>query len=196
MLQTSAYSKILTPEIGSLLLQYEGECTHETIVHLSKELEQSLLPIAGARFKKVFGIFIELIQNIKNYSAERSISTPDKHDRTGDGIGIIRVSEESRCFTVSAGNCIRSEDFERIQQKCERVKNTPTEELRSRYNEQLRQNQEPTSKGAGVGFLDIALKAGGNWEYEFHPMEENRVFFLITAYIAKSKIADDEAKPA
>lgn len=194
MLQSSAYGSFLTPEVGITVLEYEGICSHENVVHLSTKLEQALAPSAGGRFKKVFGIFVELVQNIKLYSLERSASRSPEHHN--DGIGIIRVSEESRCYTVTAGNCMSAEAYERVKVKCEAIKNTPKEELRLLYNEHLKRSQEVTSKGGGVGFIDIALKANGNWEYEFHLLEENRVFFVITAYIAKGKFMEEEPKSA
>lgn len=194
MLQSSAYAPYLTPEVGITVLEYEGICSHENVVRLSKELEEALAASAGGRFKKVFGIFIELVQNIKLYSLDRS--QRQNEELPSDGIGIIRVSEESRCYTVTAGNCMSRGALERVKGKCDSVKNTPKEDLRALYNEQLKRTQEPTSKGGGVGFIDIALKANGNWEYEFHPLEENRVFFVITAYIAKGTFADEELKTA
>jgi hypothetical protein len=192
MIETSTYSKFLALDVGTTILAYQGVCTHEVVVRLSKDLEGALALAAGSRFKKVFSIFIELIQNIKHYSAETQL-LPDGSE---SGIGIIRVSEESLCFTVTAGNCITKEAFKRIEAKCTVIKNIPTSELRAFYNAQIKQTQENTSKGAGVGFIDIAMKASGNWEYEFYPLENDRVFFVITAYIAKGKVADDEAKPA
>ena len=190
MIETSTYSKFLALDVGTTILAYQGVCTHDVIVRLSKDLEDALALTAGSRFKKVFSIFIELIQNIKHYSAE--IGT--QPDGSESGIGIIRVSEESLCFTVTAGNCITKEAFQRIEAKCTVVKNTPVSELRTFYNAQLKQTQENTSKGAGVGFIDIAMKASGNWEYEFYPLANDHIFFVITAYIAKGKVIDDETK--
>lgn len=190
MTNYSAYSKFLALDVGSTLLLYEGVCSHDVVVSLSQELERVLAASIGSRFKKVFGVFIELIQNIKHYSVEIGTSP----DGSENGIGIIRVSDESLCYTITAGNCIDTEAFERIQSKCQKIKAIPVPELRAHYNEQIKRSQETTSKGAGLGFLDIAIKASGNWEYEFHRLNEQRVFFVITVYIAKGKVADDDVK--
>jgi hypothetical protein len=190
MTSNSAYSKFLALDVGSTILLYEGVCSHDVVVSLSQELERILAASIGSRFKKVFGVFIELIQNIKNYSAEIGIST----DGSESGIGIIRVSDESLCYTITAGNCIGTDAFERIQAKCEKIKTIPIPDLRAQYNEQIKRSQETTSKGAGLGFLDIAMKASGNWEYEFRRLNEHHVFFVITVYIAKGKVADDDVK--
>jgi|GEM_PF-580567 len=188
--QDNSYKRFLAMDVGITIVTYEGICSHEVVVQLGQELEHLLAASTGVRFKKVFGVFIELIQNIKNYSAETVLA----HNGTECGVGIIRVSEESLCYTVTAGNCIRKDDVERIEAKCAAVKHIPTAELRSYFNDRIRLKQESTSKGAGVGFLDIAIKAGGNWEYEFHPVDDDFTFFTITAYIAKSKIVEEDAK--
>lgn len=188
--QDTSYKRFLAMDVGITIVAYEGVCTHEIVVQLGKELEHLLAASTGVRFKKVFGVFIELIQNIKNYSSETALD----QNGTENGVGIIRVSEESLCYTVTAGNCISKNAWERIEAKCAAVKQIPTPDLRTRYNELLRQSQESTSKGAGVGFLDIAIKAGGNWEYEFHPINDEFVFFTITAFVSKGKIAEEDAK--
>lgn len=189
-IQDNSYKRFLAMDVGITIVTYEGICTHEVVVQLGKELEHLLAASTGIRFKKVFGVFIELIQNIKNYSAETALA----QNGTESGVGIIRVSEESLCYTVTAGNCIRKSEQERIEEKCAAVKHIPNAELRTYFNERIRQKQESTSKGAGVGFLDIAIKAGGNWEYEFHAVNDEFTFFTITAFIAKSKIAEEDAK--
>ncbi|MCS6808528.1 MAG: SiaB family protein kinase [Bacteroidota bacterium] len=187
MPQSRIYAKFLTPVVGKTILEYEGVCSHECIVQLAQELEHTLAERAGVRFKKVFGIFVELIQNIRNYSAERSIP----HDPESDGIGIIRISEETLCYTITAGNCIPKDAVARIRDRCHTIKSIPKHELRSRYNALLHSEQERTSKGAGVGFLDIALKSDGNWDYEFHLIGGGRTFFIITAHVARASHPND-----
>lgn len=189
----SVYAQYLTPEVGTPILTYEGVCTHSIIVQLGQELEQILAHKAGARGKRVFGAFIEMIQNIKNYSTE----IVQTEDEAANGAGIIRVSEEDLCFTITAGNFMRRKDCARVEAKCLAAKGVPVGELRAYYNEQIKREREETSKGAGVGFIDIAIKTGGNWDFSFQNSKERDaageplVFFVVNAYVAKREEASN-----
>jgi Family of unknown function (DUF6272) len=165
-------------ELGEAVVTFEGACTHDVVVQLAQELERSRGQVKG--FKKMFGIFIELIQNVKNYS-----SLTEETSKGAVGIGIVRVGEKEAGFTVFAGNCIFASSMERIKSQCDTVRTLSHDELRAYYNERIKIGPPESSKGAGLGLIDIALKSNENVTFAFHTINEELVLFTVTAYIQK-----------
>jgi hypothetical protein len=57
------------------------------------------------------------------------------------------------------------------------------DELKALYKEQLRAAPEEGSKGAGLGFMEIARRASKPIEFDFTEIDANYVFFALKATI-------------
>ena len=57
------------------------------------------------------------------------------------------------------------------------------DELKALYKEQLRAEPEVGSKGAGLGFTEIARRASKPLEFDFIDLDNNRAFFALKATI-------------
>lgn len=179
MTQTATeYQKYLPPLKAREILSYEGVFTHEAVVHFTQELSMVL---GGEKPKKLFVTTIELIQNIKNYSAE----TMEVAGHSLVGVGVAKVYDGGDMFIAVSGNMVETPKVERIQTYCQRIKGRTSQELRLLYNEQLKETPPEGSKGAGLGFIDIALKTNGQVDFDFLTFNDTHTFFTITAYINK-----------
>ncbi len=57
------------------------------------------------------------------------------------------------------------------------------EELRALYKEQLRGDPEEGSKGAGLGFMEIARRASKPIEFDFIDFDDKHAFFTLKASV-------------
>jgi hypothetical protein len=163
-----AFAQPILVEIGQTL---RGKIAVQPIESIS---ERTMLT------KKIFAIFVELTQNVMFYSAEQEL---DEHGKEC-GIGLLVISETPETYRISSANQIVTADMERVRQKCESLQRLSKEELKSRYNEQRREPRS-SSKGAGLGFLDIARRADLPLDFAFTPLNDERALFMLSASVLK-----------
>jgi len=134
------------------------------------------------QFRKVFSVFIELTQNINQYSAERDpLNGTDK----GVGTGIIIVSEGDDSYTITSGNLVENAQLAQIRDHCDRIKTLDSEGLKKLYKEQIKRPRESGRKGAGVGLIDIARKSRSRLKYKINSIDEHHSFFELAVNIKK-----------
>lgn len=162
-----------------VVLTFKGALSQDILVNLGDVLRNQL-GFEG-KAKKLFAIFVEATQNIKNYSAETKI-VADGHSV---GVGIVAVWESPEGYFMLSGNKIHTTSAARIQQHCAHIKTMPYEQLRSYHRERMRQAPPEGSKGAGLGLIDIAMKANQDVEFQCSPLDDEYSFFTINACIRK-----------
>jgi len=134
--------------------------------------------------KKIFTVFVEQVQNIIRYSAERIDETQEKHEESELSYGIVVIGKDSRGrYFVDCGNVVDKKDVERLKQNLEEIRKMDKDELKKAYKEKLREGPDEHSKGAGIGFLEIARKASEPIEFGFKDTDECHSFFYLKAYI-------------
>ena len=84
---------------------------------------------------------------------------------------------------VCAGNLIELADIDRLNARLSRIRDMSKDELKALYKEQLRAEPEVGSKGAGLGFMEIARRASKPIEFDFTELDDNRAFFALKATI-------------
>jgi len=160
---------------SALLLSYGGVFTQSLIAGmtgvLEKEIEAVELPMKISN--NIFVVFIELAQNIMNYS--KKTNSIDKTDPKG----IISVKKEDSNYIVCAENIITQEDKVKIDALMKFIQNASEDEIKQRYKEQRKQNRNSEEKGSGLGFLEIAKKTS-HIQYNFDPIEQERFIFKIS----------------
>lgn len=131
--------------------------------------------------QKVFSVFVEQMQNIVNYSADRVI--PEDRQEGEIRIGVLVVGKEDGHFYVLCGNKISQEYAETIRAQLDIVARMDKDELKKLYRERRKMATQTVEKGSGLGFIDIARKATRPIEFDFFPVDSDFVFFTIKAGI-------------
>jgi Family of unknown function (DUF6272) len=162
-----------------IALSFKGPLSQENLVALSDALRNSV-GFEG-KSKKAFGIFIEMTQNVKNYSAE-TILLPDGQEV---GVGMVAVQDEPGLYILSVGNKMFTENVTAMTERCQRIKSMTYEELRAYHRARMREGPPPGSKGAGLGLIDIAMKSDQEVEFTCLPIDEQFSFFTINACVRK-----------
>ena len=165
---------------GIVFLTYGGVLTQSLIVGmteaLEKETESCQLPMGLAG--NIFTIFIELAQNMMNYSK--------KVENEGfDPKGLILVGKnKDGYYYILSQNILDENDRAKIEPKLQIIQQATKDEIKKLYREARRCGKDTHSKGGGIGFYEIAKKCS-NIEYDFIPIVDNKYYFRFKAIVGK-----------
>jgi len=161
-----------------IFLTYGGTFTQSLIAGmtgvLEKEIEEDELSMSTSN--KIFVVFIELAQNIMNYSKKLKIS------HHFDPKGLIFVGKKEHHYFVCGQNIITLEDKILIENILNEIIAMDEDALKKRYREIRRNGKNSHEKGAGLGFYEIARKVK-NLEFNFEEIDSERYYFKLCASI-------------
>jgi anti-sigma regulatory factor (Ser/Thr protein kinase) len=124
--------------------------------------------------KRVFGIFVEQAQNVIRYSKDRI---------AGGGTGTVAISKADSGFLIEAINPMNSEHVEDLRQNLQELQEMDSKELRKAYKQRLREGPPEGSKGAGLGFIEMARKAD---RFEFDFVGTSELLFVFKVWIKET----------
>ena len=172
-----------TDELHNLLLKrktffcYSGPLTEKILTAISVAVRLEIGENAGDERteKKVFGNFVEQAQNIIRYSSEKT--TQD--DQTS-GVGTVALSMADNSVLVEAVNAVYENQKDTLTRNLEALRKMDSAELKSAYRSRLKDGPPEGSKGAGLGFIDIARKST-RWDFEFVE-EQGKILFIFKVW--------------
>jgi hypothetical protein len=160
-------------EKGILLIQ-KGDFSQESILPVLNIIEQNFKKDKSSKKNKsVYHVLVELLQNISNYSLE----IDGRHD------GIFMIQQSGPTYMVAAGNYIVKEkvaDFERRLKTVQTLEDARLEEI---YQKELMEEDGPSLGNVGLGLIDIAREGIVPLSYQFHLIDETKMFFTILVTI-------------
>ena len=172
-----------------VIFAYSGYVTELVLSGVGEALKQKLtIDDADTKtLRSVFAVFVEQMQNIIRYSAEKEQMSlpPAAADNALKEIryGILTIGREGHDYMVCAGNLVQRADVPRLHARLSRIREMSKDELKALYKEQLRAEPEEGSKGAGLGFMEIARRASKPIEFDFTNVDEVYSFFALKATI-------------
>lgn len=160
---------------------YSGFITEDLLLGIGNTIKKKLeiADMDKKKSKSVFSVFVEQMQNVIRYSAERESHS----DSTDLSYGIVAVGEADGKVFVTCGNIVEGKDADRLKANLDKIKSLDKEGLKALWKETLKGDTPEGSKGAGVGFIDIARRAEGGMEYDFAEIDGGRFFFTVKAFI-------------
>lgn len=169
-----------------ILFCYSGPIAQSSIEGVGSSLRKNLeVEEAGNTAKlSVFSIFVEQVQNILNYSAEKLV--PSEELDNDLRVGVVSIGhEENGDYFIYCGNRIFNVDIPKLSEKIEYVNSLNKDELKTLYKKRRRMSSEPGSKGAGLGLIEIARRAGKSLEYSFSEIDDVFSFFNIKVIVGR-----------
>lgn len=174
------------PDFNGDLFHYSGTISQDVVIDIAATLKQILAVTELApsqKTRKVFSSFVEMVQNAVHYS-------PCVPGSNGEKIVSIVVSKKDDRFYMTCGNLVDGQQVATIRGKVEPLLDMSLDEIKQAYRQQLKndchQQQNPSSKGAGLGFLTLARDACQPIEYAITPVPEaanDLAYFYLTAVI-------------
>ncbi len=165
----------------SVMIAFRGDLSQRLLDALLALAEEKLADLGcrTATRKKAFNILVECIQNIYKHS--------DPHidcqvTKVSNGIIIMTATENG--VRIATGNSITRVEACFLKSRLETIVKLDSDDLRKHYKEQLVQGKFSDRGGAGLGFLDIARKSGQQVDYDFVPIDKDRLFFTFNVQVA------------
>lgn len=169
-----------------ILFCYSGPTTQHLMEGIGDLLKQRMAveEASMAVTRTIFAIFIEQMQNILHYSAEimpPSDVAADEEMRHGVMV-VGREEDAEKRFFVLCGNYIHKPKGRILAEKLEIMRGMNKDELKALYKEMRRKDPETEdSKGAGLGFLEMARKASRPLDYCIADINDQLSFFSVKA---------------
>jgi hypothetical protein len=174
------YSKLLAENNISII--YSGPLWAEGIDGLAEFLQKRLDmdDMSLSASQSVFSVFVEQMNNMLMYSAQKGRR---EHPETGaveTASGIFVLGSQDKSYYVQTGNVIKNSSVGLLKDRIDYLNTLDKKELRELYKEQIKaENDNPESKGAGLGLTEIARRATSKIEYEFIPYGEGLSYFSM-----------------
>ncbi|HXC05638.1 MAG TPA: DUF6272 family protein, partial [Bacteroidia bacterium] len=90
--------------------------------------------------------------------------------------GMFMLCKTEQKYLVITGNPILNKDIASLKDKLEMVSRMNRDELKELYRQQIMQERE-NENSAGLGIIDIALKSGNRFQYDFKPLTSETSFY-------------------
>lgn len=166
-----------------IIFSFSGFISEEILLALGDVLKRKLTLEAADpnKIKRIFSVFVELMQNIIRYSAEYIGDAENVSDKLGWGIVIVGFRGEQ--FYVSCGNIISEGEATKLHKYLETLQKLDGEGLRSYYREKLKERTDSLDKGSNLGLIEIARRSSAPIEFDFLELDANKVFYCIKSYI-------------
>ncbi len=165
-----------------IIFSFSGPVSQSLLEGIGETLRQkmSLEETSTTVTQKVFSIFVELMQNVINYSAERGSV---RHEEQDLRFGILIIGKRDDHFYIQCGNYITKEQKGPLIDILTKIQTMNTDELKRYYKEQRRKETQNESKGAGLGFIEMARKASKPLTFDIIPIQAEKEFFVVTAEV-------------
>jgi len=179
MLNQSLYSYKSTLDREGVIFTFCGPISHDIVegVGITLKSQMAESDVKKTIAMKVFAIFIEQVQNVINYSQERNDLESDM------GMGIIVIGQKEGKYFIVGGNKIKTSKVPILEKNLQELVKMDKDELKAFYKKRRKTNGSEDSKGAGIGFIEMARKASQPLEFSFEKIDDECSFFSLEADI-------------
>ncbi|RKZ48148.1 MAG: hypothetical protein DRR16_14780 [Candidatus Parabeggiatoa sp. nov. 3] len=173
--------KMLLDQQG-IFFCFSGPMSQELMVGIGDTLrnKMKLDDANSSTIVKVFSMFVEQSQNIIHYSAEK---TPPDEDKAELSSGIIGVGYDTGHYYVLCGNLINKEAVAPLCEQLAKLQSMSKDELKRYYKAQRKKGSPTNSKGAGLGFIELARKSVKPIEFDVKQIDDKFSFFSLKTVI-------------
>jgi hypothetical protein len=178
------YSMVEYLKDHEMVFWYNGPVSQVLVVEIGDIIKKSIEDESDRKvINRIFSILVEQMQNIIKYSVHK------KSGKEGEDIfilssGLIAVGLEGADYSVISGNVICNTDIERVRERLDLIISMDREAQKEYYKTMRRKEPDPHSRGAGLGFIEMARKASRPLEYRFTPIDETHSFFALKAIVS------------
>ena len=182
------HSKML--QDNNIEIIYAGPIWADGIDGMAKMLLKRL-EFDGITFnasQSVFSIFVEQMNNMMMYSAEKEQHVNNDGVKTEAAKGIFILGIKNSTYFIQTGNAVKASSAKILKERIDRLNNMDKKELRQYYGERINSdNSNPESRGAGVGLIEIARRASSPIEYELEPLDNDLQYFTMYVKIKQGE---------
>ena len=157
---------------GKILLSYKGPMD-EFIIHSFGRYIKNLSSGASGSMKKLYKIYMELVQNVAFYSYENKTT-----DGKTIGIGTFVLLKNDNEYFLNIGNMVQNDEITPIIEKCDAINDMDHDELREFKRKEI---AKPYSShgGGNIGLIQVALSSKKSLNYKLTAITEKTSFFAV-----------------
>jgi hypothetical protein len=142
--------------------------------HLARE------QITHAALMDLFSVFVEQMQNIRNYTQRLpQIGDPPVDVQSA----IVVIGRQQQKYWVHSGNYIARQDLQTLVDRINLLNSLGKDELRRLYKAQLRQELPPSASSAGLGLIEMARRMSEPFSYSTEEVNDDYDFFSLRVTI-------------
>jgi hypothetical protein len=141
-------------------ISYSGPLWDDGIKGIAEMVKTSLShdDLPGKVSKIIFSVFVEQVTNMLMYSAEKEHYGNTEAEEAS--IGMLVLGHKGKIYFIQTGNAIKSASVELMKSRIDHLNALDKKELRQYHKEKMcDENNDPKSKGAGLGLIEIARRA-------------------------------------
>ncbi len=165
--------------MNKTLLSYRGPFYIELISVFGSNIRNLSDVYINAR-KKLFKIFIELSQNVSNYS--ENFHMVNNVQRIG--VGELYLKEHDTFYLFTTKNQVKNSDAKILAERCELINASNQIKLRQLKREQ-RLNSPGEKFGARIGLIQAVMLSKNELEYNVEEINDSFSHFSLTVKIDK-----------
>jgi len=174
------YVKMLAQH--NITVMYSGPVWAGGLDGLSNMLQRRLdledLPLESSQ--SVFSVFVEQMNNMLMYSAEKEPFTRESGEQLEVSKGTFILGVKGKTHFVYTGNVVSGSSAAILKERIDHLNNLEGKELRKYYRERLNaENDNPESKGAGLGLIEIARRASSKIAYDISEHDSGNKYFTM-----------------
>lgn len=177
--------KELVKKDGIVFLTYGGFLSQTLITcfadAIEKEAEKNNVGIGDS--SNILTIFIELAQNILNYSKTKEVGSEETRAEGMIIVGKSEIETGQQQYYIISQNIVALSDKEKMLPKFADIEALDKEGLKKRYRELRKSSKDAHEKGGGIGFYEIA-KRSDRIEHEFIKLNEDKFHFRFKAFVS------------
>jgi len=165
-----------------IIMSFSGRVSESVLFSLGEALRtQMRIDETDTRTeKRVFSVFVELVQNIIRYSADTLTADQPPVELSS---GVISVGLDGSEFFVVCANTIRMADVQFLRERLDHLATLDRDQIRAYYRQKLKEPAEEQSKGASLGLVEIARRTSHPIEFDFAQIDDDTAFFALKARI-------------
>jgi hypothetical protein len=176
---TEKYYNDLLCECKNVIAYYKGQFNEIGFLDVYEQLQKGLINYQSQK-QDIFRLFVEMAQNIAQYSIEKQCDKFNKEN----GCGVILLCESENHFNLIGANPIYYRDKRKLVMKCEFLNSKSVERLR--FIRRKQRNLPKRKKGnANIGLIQMILISKNLIKYDILKIDNDYNFFIVKTKINK-----------
>jgi len=167
-----------SPEVK---MEYHGPFFIEIISILGMQIKRQTQAYKTAR-SKLFKLYLELSQNVANYSEDRFLLRGNQS--VGVGRLVLKHSETTFCFATE--NLVKKSDAIILYERCKLLNQSKPEDLRELKRE-MRRLDPGIKYGARIGLIQAVLISNNPLAFTIKTIDKQYSLFTIAITIDKNQ---------
>jgi len=163
---------------NNIYLIWSGHITHdiEKEVLSFTETKLSEEDIESNLRKRVFGILVEILENVSNYS-------PGVEPEIKFGMPVAMIQMEDKVYSITTGNLILNSNVDHLKEKIEIINRYDNVGLKELFKKSLSGQTIEIDSTGNMGLIDMARKSGTQLVSQFEQINDLYSYFTLTVKI-------------